>query len=150
MTSIINIPPAPPIPVICAFSWNQNGPEHGVTYDGDSYPYTSPQPASRYKLYSTLTHQSIRFEANIPPIHDVTIIEYLWDFGDGFKGYGSVVSHVYQVADPDTSVTLSVVDSRNMRWSAAKPLNLYPFEGTFKGDQHARLGLKAQLRPVKI
>lgn len=134
MTAQINTPHARPIPVVCNFWWEEAGPIGAFTYDGDSYPYPPLYPGdTRYLLQTTPIHIVITFDAigqansanpQVIPPPGVQILEYFWDFGDGTHDYGPVTKHVYRVADPNLSVTLTVVDSRNMRFSAAKPLNL--------------------------
>jgi len=59
----------------------------------------------------------------IPP-PGVSILEYFWDFGDGHTGYGPTVTHTYEVADPDTEISLTVLDSLGREWSTSKTLSL--------------------------
>jgi hypothetical protein len=137
--SIINRPPSPPLPVICDFFFAQTGPTGTATYDGDAYPYP-PLPSDkgddyRYAWGSTPIFLAVEFfgtahvvEGNVQP-HvipppGITILEYFWDFGDGFTGHGPIVTHTYEVPDPSTSISLTVLDSLGREFSTSKALSL--------------------------
>lgn len=138
MTSIVNQPPQPLLPVTVDFYFEQAGPPGTATYDGDIYPYP-PLPGeatpSRYEWGTTPVFLAVEFHAEpfvvegkvrehvvAPP--GVTILEYFWDFGDGYVGYGPTVTHTYEVVDPDTEISLTVLDSLGREWSTSKALNL--------------------------
>lgn len=135
MASIINDPPFPPLDVEADFFFKQDGPTGSVTYDGDTYPYEPLYEGdTRYLLNTTPVHLPVVFEAEFNPAHPkrpyvrtppgVTILEYHWTFGDGTEGFGPTVTHTFEVVDPNIEVTLTVIDSRNQRWSVARPVNL--------------------------
>lgn len=65
-----------------------------------------------------------RIKGHVTPPPGVTILEYLWDFGDGFVGHGPTVTHTYEVADPDTEISLTILDSLGREWSTSKALSL--------------------------
>jgi hypothetical protein len=135
--STINEPPIPTLATGCDFYFEQGGPTGAVTYDGDTYPY-APLPSDRgddyrYELGTTPVFLAVVFDA-IGQTHPsnpkvitppgVSILEYFWDFGDGATGYGPVVTHTYEVADPTTSISLRVLDSLGRSYSASKSLSL--------------------------
>ncbi len=139
MASIINRPPRPALPVTVDFYFEQTGPPGIATYDGDTYPY-SPLPSDkgddyRYAWGTTPVFLAVEFhaepvvvegkkQAHVQPPPGVTILEYFWDFGDGHVGHGPTVTHTYEVADPDTAISLTVLDSLGREWSTSKALSL--------------------------
>lgn len=128
-------------PVDVNFWWNENGPVEEYTFDGDSYPYTTPPPSERFIMHTTFINEPIKFYAipspeqiekeetfnpqTIPP-PGVEVIDYQWDFGDGVIGFGPFVEHEYKFVQPGIEVKLTVVDTRGLLWSRAKPVNLVP------------------------
>lgn len=139
MASIINKPPRPALPVTVDFYFEQTGPPGIATYDGDTYPYP-PLPSDkgddyRYAWGTTPVFLAVEFhaepfvvegkeQAHVQPPPGVTILEYFWDFGDGHVGHGPTVTHTYDVADPDTEISLTVLDSLGREWSTSKALSL--------------------------
>ena len=139
MASIINRPPRPVLPVAVDFYFEQGGPPGTATYDGDIYPYP-PLPSDkgsdyRYAWGTTPVFLAVEFHAepftvegkvqpHVVPPPGVTILEYFWDFGDGHVGHGPTVTHTYEVADPDTAISLTVLDSLGREWSTQKALSL--------------------------
>lgn len=175
--SILQEPPAPPLPVICDFFFEQTGPPGIATYDGDTYPYP-PLPSdkgsdARYAWGTTPVFLAVEFfatrekeereekesrekwvkeeeastitkkereekEANqttkrklaertqgrvtAPP--GIEVLEYFWDFGDGLTGHGPIVTHTYEVPDPTTSISLTILDSFGREFSTSKALSL--------------------------
>lgn len=137
--SILQEPPAPPLPVTCDFFFEQTGPPGIATYDGDTYPYP-PLPSDkgsdyRYAWGTTPVFLAVEFfgiahtvEGKVQP-HvvappGITILEYFWDFGDGHTGHGPIVTHTYEVPDPTTSISLTVLDSLGRQFSTSKALSL--------------------------
>jgi hypothetical protein len=128
----------PELAVEVNFWWDENGPVESYTFDGDSYPYISPEPASRYIMHTTYIQEPVHFYAILDPKQaeeelkhprvvtpaGVGIVQYLWDFGDGTTGDGPFATHEYKVLEPGIEVKLTVVDTRGLTWSAAKPMNL--------------------------
>ena len=139
MASIINRPSPPVLPVTVDFYFEQGGPPGTATYDGDIYPYP-PLPSDkgsdyRYAWGTTPVFLAVEFFAtehtvegkvqpHVVPPPEVTILEYFWDFGDGHVGHGPIVTHTYEVADPDTAISLTVLDSLGREWSTQKALSL--------------------------
>jgi PKD domain len=121
MTEIINIPPVPINPVLCNFWWDENGPSKFLSFDGDKYEFTYTVVDTEVEFFATKSDKP----HVIAPV-GVTILEYFWDFGDGTTAMGPSVVHTYRVPDPEIEVKLTVVDSRDLRWSIARPLNLVP------------------------
>ena len=128
-----------PLDVICDFYFEQAGPAGSAIYDGDKYPYP-PLPSDKGSDYryawgttpillaATFHAQAFTVEGKVQP-HvipppGVTILQYFWDFGDGFTGFGPTVTHTYEVPDPSTSISLTVVDSLGREFSTSKPLSL--------------------------
>lgn len=137
--STINDIVAPPIPVLANFWWDADGPEIPYTIDGNTYPYrhqadeVSRESDTRYAVDTTPLFTAIEFDAvgaaspsnpKVVAPNGVTIIQYLWNFGDGTIGFGPQPSHTYTTQSPGAEVVLIVTDSRGMRFSCAKPLNL--------------------------
>lgn len=186
MTVVVNDFGGPIFPVEVNFWWNESGPVEAFTYDGDSYPYISvtPRPGytsppavrdpTRYIMHTTFINEEVSFFAIPSPEQEakketfnpqvrtpagVTVVEYLWDFGDGTVGYGPFVKHEYKLLEPGIEVKLTVVDSRGLVWSRARPVNLIPHATGFisysLGFGHitsmfGQLRLKGSLVPQKI
>jgi hypothetical protein len=137
--SILQEPPSPPLPVTCDFFFEQTGPPGIATYDGDTYPYP-PLPSdkgsdARYAWGTTPVFLAVEFfgtahtvESKVQP-HviappGISILEYFWDFGDGHTGHGPIVTHTYEVPDPTTAISLTVLDSLGREFSTSKALSL--------------------------
>ncbi len=164
----INEPAFPTPPVICNFFFEQIGPPEIVTYDGDTYPY-APLPSDkgsdyRYAMGTTpistipnyygvnffaeaYTYEG-RVQSHVIPPPGVRIMEYFWDFGDGFTGYGPSVTHHYAVADPNTAVSLTVVDSLGREFSTTKQLSLVSVAFGYVGGYTIR-GNNTEVAPKK-
>lgn len=137
--SILQEPPAPPLPVVCDFFFEQTGPPGIATYDGDTFPYP-PLPSDkgsdyRYAWGTTPIFLPVEFfgiahtvegkvQPHVIPPPEVTILEYFWDFGDGHTGHGPIVTHTYEVPDPTTSISLTILDSLGREFSTSKALSL--------------------------
>ncbi len=59
---------------------------------------------------------TVVFDGSLSFSEQARISEYIWDFGDGTKGFGPVVSHTYQRGGI-YRVTLTVYDERGLRSS---------------------------------
>ena len=137
--SILQEPPAPPLSVICDFFFEQVGPKGAATYDGDIYPYP-PLPSDkgsdyRYAWGTTPIFLAVEFfgtahvvkgktEPHVIPPPGISVLEYFWDFGDGHTGHGPIVTHTYEVPDPNTAISLTVLDSLGREFSTSKALSL--------------------------
>lgn len=51
------------------------------------------------------------------------IVEYIWDFGDGTRGFGPIVSHIYRRGGT-YRVTLTVYDEQGLRSSREAQVNI--------------------------
>ncbi len=72
-------------------------------------------PVARFtpNVYTTGVHQPVWFNASESTDSDGTIVEYIWDFGDGETGDGVLVDHEYQTAGGTgwrPEIRLTVVD----------------------------------------
>ena len=137
--SILQEPPSPPLSVICDFFFEQKGPAGIATYDGDTYPYP-PLPSDkesdyRYGWGTTPIFLAVEFfgtahivegktEPHVITPPGVSILEYFWDFGDGHTGHGPIVTHTYDIPDPNTTISLTVLDSLGREFSTSKALSL--------------------------
>lgn len=141
--SVVNEIVPPRIPVFCNFWFEQTVP---LTFSiGTShFPYSGQQDTeksehiarasdARYKVYSNYINTNIQFDAidskseGHPKVivpQGVSIVNYLWHFGDGTTARGPVVSHDFKVPDPEISVALIVTDTRGLNFSCLHPLNL--------------------------
>jgi len=64
------------------------------------------------------TQSEIHFNAKESSDKDGEIIKYIWDFGDGMKAFGPVLSHVYH-SPGIYSVKLTVIDDSNTTTNTA-------------------------------
>ncbi len=70
---------------------------------------------------------------------DLALIQYAWDFGDGSKGFGMVINHVY-TRYGRYQVTLTVTDDNGARTTdmmAIDVQNLIPFQATITAEETA-------------
>ena len=61
--------------------------------------------------------------SNVP--EDTVVASYAWDFGDGKKGQGAQVDHVYDKPGEYT-ITLTVIDSAGRVAKAEQPVTVTP------------------------
>lgn len=73
--------------------------------------------------FDAVDHEGLEHPKVLTP-EGVFIIDYLWRFGNGTEAKGPTVNHTYIVPNRLTTVDLIVTDSRGLRWSAAKSVNL--------------------------
>ena len=66
--------------------------------------------------------ETVTFDAS-SPILDQTLSKYVWDFGDGTKGQGRVVSHQFQEIDT-YAVTLTVTSVAGLTGSRSKTVTV--------------------------
>tara|TARA_Y100000034_G_scaffold131762_1_gene193224 strand:+ start:612 stop:4175 length:3564 start_codon:yes stop_codon:yes gene_type:complete len=80
-------------------------------------PYTNQAPTATFISSSNNISlgDTVTFDASESTDSDGTIIEYLWDFGDGTTGTGLTTNHTYSTACTVTpcAVTLTVKDNFN-------------------------------------
>lgn len=83
-------------------------------------PTSQPPIASFiYTPKNPVVNQVITFNASLSYDPDGKIVKYLWDFGDGSKAEGKVITHSYNEPG-DYIVTLTVSDSEGAESSASK------------------------------
>lgn len=83
-----------------------------------------PYPEFTFNPENPLVGEEITFNAS-KSYDDGKIVSYIWDFGDGEKGNGMVVTHIY--TQPGTyRVTLTVVDDDNLISSISKNVTVLP------------------------
>lgn len=77
-------------------------------------------------VYYGHTLEEITFTATVKLGNPATqrIIGYEWDFGDGSKGYGNPVTHIYILDNENTQITLTITDNKNRKWVALKAMYL--------------------------
>lgn len=164
LTTINTIPTRPP-PVFCNFWWGPRETLKSFIIDGQTFPYqhqeqfngkkevveTPKASDSRYESWSTFIRASITFDAidskkeGHPKIKlpaGIFVVEYLWDFGDGYTGNGPTVNHEFIAADPFTAVELRILDSRGLTFTCKQNINLLfataggpSFEGMIGGPK---------------
>lgn len=99
-------------------SWTPQGPTIAYSVNGNTYITTGKQTPINALL-------SFTGSAIFPPGDpDLSIVGWEWDFGDGVKGSGQFVNHVYVAANPAARVHLTVQDSLGRYFSIGKQLNL--------------------------
>lgn len=70
-----------------------------------------------------ISYKTFIFDASRSIIFNGAIVNYLWDFGDGYLGYGVKVAHTYSFSKEYT-VTLTVTDSNGDTYSESITLNV--------------------------
>jgi hypothetical protein len=138
----INDTTTPRLPISTHFSFTPwaSGPALTYTINGETFPPTHQQDGisrasdARYASYQTPTNTPITFTGSAVTDPAATIIEYLWDFGDGSIGYGPTVTHTFSVFVPSLQVTLRVRDTWDRRASAHQILFLYAAAALVVGE----------------
>jgi PKD repeat protein len=118
-TKLVN--PRPALPLV-KFTWSPVGAALVYIVGGNSYAYGSYDP--RMQAFITPTNTPITFVANVTSVSSISIIKYVWDFGDGQFGAGQNVQHTYTAPVPSTEVSLTVTDSLGRQSTRSKVLNL--------------------------
>jgi|SRR5208282_920463 len=127
--AVVNRSPQAVPPTSANFWWLQTGKPIEESFDGNSFNYPTTPLNEQITFTAVSEGKTPQEEAEaghyyvITPA-GVTILEYIWNFGDGIVGYGPIVTHTYTVNDPNTTISLVVVDSLRRRSSISKPLNL--------------------------
>lgn len=119
------------------FDWGPKLIAYTLQVGGNTYPWLVNQPvqgaAASPLIYRTAALQDLTFTANVRVPAGDFITEYQWDFGDGRKGFGSVVVHQYTTPSTSTRTRLCVVDNHGRRFCVGKPMNLYAADLTVVG-----------------
>jgi hypothetical protein len=141
-------PYAFPPSVICNFGWyNSSGAIFGtLSYSvaGNTYPpvnaqgqYSNPKDIdyitnigeevtfnalNSLNIVTTLNGTNYPLDSCIVP-PGIQIIDYSWDFGNGQRAHGPVVSTSYTQPTPDGACTLTITDSLGRVTSTTRRLN---------------------------
>lgn len=138
MATIQDIRPLPPKPVI-TFDWTPKSVSFTHTHAGNTYPWgvnlpssgAPDQPDQNY----TSTNTELTFTATITGLEsNLTILEYIWRFGDGTIGYGPVTTHTYKAVSASTRVALQVTDSLRRKFYTGRMMNLSPADPVSMGQ----------------
>jgi len=81
----------------------------------------SPTADFTFSPLKPLPNQTVTFDASASEpgwngTHEMPIVSYEWDFGDGYRGEGRIVDHAY-AAEGSYTVALKVTDSQGL-WNA--------------------------------
>ncbi len=75
--------------------------------------------------YNDLMYQDINFNASGSFSNDSSIINYTWDFGDGYYGYGMFVIHRYNSSGV-FPVSLTITDNHNIQGVTTTTATILP------------------------
>jgi hypothetical protein len=118
-----------PLPTV-DFDWSPKSVPVSYTVGGNTYPYARQADGqvrtsdSRYTSFTTPTNTVLTFTASISLVGDNSIVQYLWNFGDGSSAFGSSVSYMYKIANPSAEVSLAVTDIYGRTVARHRVLNL--------------------------
>lgn len=119
------------------FSWSPRLIAYTLQVGGNSYPWLANQPSAgapaQPNIHRTAALQELTFVAEVRVPEGFFVTEYEWDFGDGAKGYGETVTHMYTTPSPSTRTRLCVTDNYGRRYCVGKPMNLYAADLTVVG-----------------
>lgn len=117
-----------------------NPPDTSTTQDG----YGNEIPVALFVVdkYIGLPGETINFDASSAFDLDGGIIQYQWDFDDGFVGSGSTVSHTF-TSSGTFNVTLLVVDNMGAIDTYIKPITIHPDIPSLATDLPVAVGLSA-------
>lgn len=104
MADNINVLGVPrPTPARPEFTWSPGGAP------GDpNYAYSDGADSGAKKAaYNTLI--TFTASANVP------VVAYEWDFGDGTRALGPVVTHTFKILNPHLRVILTITDAAGAR-----------------------------------
>jgi len=90
---------------------------------------------------SVVVGQEFKLDAS-QSVGDSTVVEYIWDFGDGTGGKGSSVKHTY-VREGDYVVTLTVTDKNGLSGNSSMTITaaeLQPPAAVIQAPQQADVG----------
>jgi len=85
-----------------------------------------------------IVDQTVEFDASSSYDPDGTIVSYDWDFGDGAKASGDVVTHAYSSAGNHT-VILTVTDNEGEKNSTSKMISVITKEVIYVPDDYEKI-----------
>lgn len=119
------------------FDWGPKLIAYTLQVGGNVYPWEANQPvqgaADQPDIHRTAALQELTFTASVRVAEGDFVTEYEWDFGDGEKGYGEVVTHRYTTPSPSTRTRLCITDNHGRRFCVGKSMNLYAADLTVVG-----------------
>lgn len=119
------------------FDWGPKLIAYSLQVGGNTYPWLINQPVqgagAQANIFRTAALQELTFTANVRMPIGTFVTEYEWNFGDGQKGYGEIVTHKYTTPSPSTRTRLCITDNRGRRFCIGKPMNLYAADLTVVG-----------------
>lgn len=98
-----------------SFSWTP-----ATTYTINSVAY----PAAQHNVLLTFTADVVFYNQGFDLQGPLTVVEYIWDFGDGVIGYGNPVTHTYNQPYFNASTHLKVYDSLGRLWTTRAQMYL--------------------------
>jgi len=89
--------------------WSKQDSEMVMVYSGSVVPYSTLPVANAGGPYTCNINKEVVFNAS-DSYDDGFIVDYFWDFGDGYYGSGELQSHIYE-KDGNYSIILTVTDN---------------------------------------
>jgi hypothetical protein len=94
-------------------------------------PGTAPDQSD---IFYTNTNVELSFTATVRLDPGDYIVEYIWDFGDGTKGYGPTAKHTYIQTTETMRVSLCVLDNHRRKVCVGRQILLLPGEPLSVGE----------------
>jgi len=94
-----------------------------IKVKGEGIPNQPPTASFTFSPKNPLVNEEITFDASASTDPDGSIVSYEWDFGDGAKASGEVVTHAYSSAGNYT-VILTVTDNEGEKNSTSKTISV--------------------------
>jgi len=121
----------------------------------DHYPLMEPYGVNKppvasftYTPEKPVVNQTIEFDASSSYDSDGTITTYEWDFGDGDKATGGIVTHSYS-SEGEYTVTLTVTDNSSLTNSTTRKIKVIK-EGIPNIAWNMTISATNQLEPVVV
>jgi hypothetical protein len=116
MTDTINVVENPVSVAQVDFSWSP-----GANAGAPTYVYPNGHDSGSYRVY---VDEVTTFTALVFAPPRTTVVAYEWDFGDGVKAFGPVVTHTFRILNPGQRVTLCVTSSDGVRQCVGRQVML--------------------------